>query len=77
MVHFCFIHISVSDAICQTSPLLPCVAWQQNVVEYCWEDSNSTAIPPTSASHVLGQNNIGGITSGAALISAVKQQLQM
>jgi len=51
---------------CQTAPLLPSVTWQQNVREYWWEDSDSTAIPPTSASDIVGQHNkIGDITFGA------------
>ena len=45
-----------------TAPLLPPVAWQQNVVEFWWESSTSTAIPPTSTSAIMGQHNkIGGI----------------
>ena len=36
---------------------------------YWWEGSALTAIPPTSASDVVGQHNkMGGITFGAALI---------
>ena len=31
-----------------TAPLLPSVTWQQHVMEYWWEGSASTAIPPTS-----------------------------
>ena len=46
-------HTFVSYAFpCQTYPLLLSVAWQQNVMEYCWEHSISTVIPPTSASDV-------------------------
>jgi len=49
--------------LCQTAPLLPSVTWQQNVMEYWWEGSTSTAIQPTSTSDVVCQNNkIGGIT---------------
>jgi len=45
------------------------VTQQHNVVEYWWEGSTSTAIPPKSASDVMGQQNtIGGITFGAALV---------
>jgi len=37
-------------------------------MEYLWEGSTSTAIPPTSASAIVGQHHkIGGITFGAAL----------
>ena len=55
--------------ICHTAPLLPSVAQQQNVMEYWWEGSTSAAIPPTSASDVVGQHNkIGDITFGAAFV---------
>jgi len=38
-------------------------------MEYWWEGSTSTAIPPTPASDVMHQHNkIGGITFGAALV---------
>jgi len=38
-------------------------------MEYWQEDSVSAAIPPTSASDVVGQcSKTGGITLGAALI---------
>jgi len=38
-------------------------------MEYRQEGSTSTAIPPTSASDVVGQNNkIGGLTFGAVLV---------
>jgi len=48
----------------QTAPLLPSVTQQQNVMEYWREGSASTAVPPTSASDVVGQHNkIGGIIS--------------
>jgi len=54
---------------CQTAPLLPSVARQQNVREYWWEGSASTAIPTTSTSDIVGQhNNIGGVTFGATLV---------
>ena len=52
----------------QIAPLLPSVTWQQNVTEYWWEGSASTAMPKTSAFAIVGQNNkIGCITFGAAL----------
>jgi len=52
---------------CQTAPLLPSVAWQQHVMEFWWEGSTSTAIPPPSASAVVGQHNrLGDITFGTA-----------
>jgi len=48
---------------CQTAPLLPSVTQQQNVVEYWWEGSTSTAITPASASDIVGRHNkIGGLT---------------
>jgi len=54
---------------CQTAPVLPSVTQQQHVMEYWWENSTSTAIPPPSASAVTGQHNkIGGVTFRAALI---------
>ena len=54
---------------CQTVPLLPSVLWQQNVMEYWWEGATSAAIPPTSSSDVMGQNNkIESIGFGAALV---------
>jgi len=34
--------------------LLPSVIQQQHVMEYWWEGSTSTAIPPTSTSDVVG-----------------------
>ena len=38
----------------QTAPLLPSVTQQQNLTE-CWLDGSApTAIPPTSASDVMG-----------------------
>jgi len=65
--HLCFLCTSMSGT-CQT-PLLPPVSQPQNVTEYWWEGSASTAIPPTLASDVVGQHNkIGGITFEAALI---------
>ena len=35
---------------CQSAPLLPSVTGQQHVVEYWWEGSTPTGIPPTSTS---------------------------
>ena len=52
---------------CHTAPLLPSATQQQNVREYRWEGSISTAIPPISTSDITGQHNeIQGITFGAA-----------
>ena len=55
--------------LCQTAPLLPSVTWQQNTMEYWWEGSTSTAIPPPSSSDAMGQQNeIRSITFRAVLI---------
>jgi len=59
---------------CQTAPLLPSVAQQQNVMGYWWEGSTCTAISPTSASDVTGQQN-EGITFRAALVLNTYHQL--
>jgi len=41
-------------------------------MEYWWEGSTSTAIPPTSASDAMSQRNkTGGITSRAALVKYI------
>ena len=54
---------------CRTSPLLPFVTWQQNVMAYWWEGSTSAAIQPISASDIMHKHNkIGGITFRAVLI---------
>ena len=54
---------------CPTAPLLPSVMWQQNVTEYWWEISASTATQSTSASDLVGQQKkIGGVTFGAGLV---------
>jgi len=56
-------------SFCQTAHLLPFVIWQQNVTEYRQESSASAAIPPTSISDVMGQDQkIGGLSFRAALI---------
>jgi len=56
----------------QTISLLPSVTRQQNVIEYWWEGSIFSAIPPASTSDSAGQQNkIGGITFGAALVNDV------
>ena len=55
----------MSDAVCQTVPLLSSVAWQQNVIEYWWEGSSFTAVPPTSTTDVMGHHNkVGDIYFG-------------
>ena len=62
-----FVCISMPMPLFQTAPLLRCVTWQQNVMEYWWERSGSTAIQPTSFSTILRQcNKIGGMTFRAA-----------
>jgi len=62
------------DAILSDCPSASSVTWQQNVVEYWWEDSTSTAIPPTSAFDIMDQDNKrGGITFGADFLKAVIQ----
>jgi len=44
-------------------------------MEYWWEGSSSTAMPPTSASDITGQlHKIGGITFRAALINEIRQK---
>jgi len=54
--------------LCQIAQL-PTIAWQQNLMEYWWEGSVSTATPSISTSDVMGQDNkIRGITFGAVLI---------
>ena len=60
----------MSDVIfCQTAPLLPSVTRQQHVMEYWWEGSTSTAIPPVSTSDLMGQHGkIRGVIFGTAFI---------
>ena len=50
---------------CQTAPLLPSATRQQNIMEYWWEGSTPTAVPPTVA---LQHNKIGSITFREALV---------
>lgn len=45
-------HFLVRTSFSQAAPLLPSALWQQNVREYSWEDSTSTAIPPISTFNV-------------------------
>jgi len=54
VTHFCFICTTCQMPSCQTAPLLPSVTWQQHTTEYWWEGSPTTAIPPKSASYVVG-----------------------
>jgi len=61
-----------STPFCRTVPLLPSVTWQQNLREYWWEGSTSTAVPPTSASDIMCQHcSKGGIRFGTALIHSL------
>jgi len=55
VTHLWFICTSISDTLCQNAPLLPSVTQQQHVMKSWWEASASTAVPPTSASDVVGQ----------------------
>ena len=52
---------------CQTAPLLPSVTLQLNVTEYWWEGSTSPAIPPPSASDIMGQHHKTGVSYEASL----------
>ena len=55
--------------LCQTAPLQPSVMQHQHVMEYWWEGSASTAIPPTSASEDIGWcYKTEGITFEAAFV---------
>ena len=61
--------VQCQTQFCQTALLLPSVTQQQNVMEHWGEGSASTAIPPTSASDVVGQcNRTGAVTFRAALV---------
>ena len=61
MANVCFMHTSMSNAIVSDCPSAASVTQQQNVTEYWWEDSASTAIPSTFG--IVGQRNKrGGIT---------------
>ena len=79
---FCVEELSASHALpyqmpfCQTAPLLPTVIQQQQVMRYWWEGSASTAIPLTSASDAVGQqDNIGSVTSNAVLLKYILQSM--
>jgi len=62
--------LSGQKPFCQTVPLLLSVTWQQNVTEYWWEGSASTAILPTCSTDIMGQHHkIGGITFRVVLIN--------
>jgi len=56
-------------------PLCYHLSHSNKLMKYWWEDSTSTAVPPTSASDIMSQsNNMGGITFGAALIAWLQQK---
>ena len=65
--HLCFIRTSMSD-----TTVLPSVTWQQNVKEYCWEGSTSTAMPPTSTSDIVGQYYVIGNINFRAFIDVLQ-----
>ena len=53
----------MSYTVVSECPSAPSVTRQQNLMEYWWEGSASTAMQPTSASDTVGQHNkMGGIT---------------
>jgi len=63
------IHFHVRNHFFQTAPLLRSVIQQQNMTEYWLEVSIPTAIPLTSISYIVGQNNKkGGIIFRVALV---------
>jgi len=62
---------------CWIAPLLPSVTWQQNRMEYCWEDSTSAAIPSTSASDIVSQHSKIGITFRAYIVCLHKVENRM
>ena len=67
MTHLCFIRTSVSDHILSDCPSAA-VTWQQNVAEYWWERSTSTAIQLRSSSAVDQHNKIGSNTYRASCV---------
>jgi len=67
VTHLCFILTSMSDTIVSECPSAAICHEQQNVMEYCWKGSPSTAIPPTSISDIEGPHN-GGLIFRAAHI---------
>ena len=70
------LHFHVRHHVDTTTSLLPSVTWQQNVVDYWWEGSASTATPLTSTSDILGQSyKIWGITFRAANLYWVQKEL--
>ena len=72
VAHFWFI-LTCQIPFCLTGPLLPSDTQLQNVTEYWWEVSNSSAIPPASASNIISQcNKIGGTTFGGPFVQNVE-----
>lgn len=66
--HLCSMRTSCQTPLCQTAPLLPSVARQQNVTGYRWEGSAllpSHRHPPTDCAGQ--QSETGGVTFGAAV----------
>jgi len=60
---------SMSDTFLSDCPSAAICHTATNVMEYWWEGSTSTAVPPTSASDVVDwHHKIGGITFRAVLI---------
>jgi len=57
-IQWCILVSYSQTSFCQTAPLLLSVAQQQHVVEFWWEGSTSTAIPPVFAFDVVGQHRI-------------------
>jgi len=62
-----------STLVFWSGPLLPPIAQQQSVREYCWEGSTSIAIPSTSTADIVGQHTkIGDVTFGTAFVCILK-----
>jgi len=57
----------------QPAALLPSVTQQQNVMEYGWEDSATTAIPTSTSNSVVQHNKIAGVTFRSVLIIMICQ----
>jgi len=72
--HLCLIHTSMSDTILSDCPLLPPVTQQQNVTEYWWEGSASSAMPPASTSNCGPALQNRSITFGEVFISGNNTQ---
>jgi len=63
-MHFHATYLSVSLPLCCHLP-----HGIKMKLEYCWEGSTTTAVPPISTSGVMGQDyKTGGISFGAALV---------